>query len=80
MLDNQFNLEDAKVIWQRDAIREGIAQGIEQGIEQGVEQGKEAVAENLLKCGVGLEVIVKSTELSIERIKEMAKKLNLNAV
>ena len=58
MLDYQWNLEDAKKVW--------VAEAIEQGVE--------SVAINMLEMGMALDKIQEATKLSIERIKELAKK------
>ena len=43
--------------------------------KRGRAEGKIEVAENLLKLGVSEDIIVQSTELSIETIKELKKKI-----
>jgi predicted transposase/invertase (TIGR01784 family) len=65
MLSMEFNLEDAQKVWQKDGIKIG-------------EQTKaEKVAEKMIKRGPPLEIIAEDTELSIERIKEIAKRLKI---
>jgi len=48
-----------------DGYQEGISQGISQGINQGINRGKTEIAINLLRQGLDIKVIVKSTGLSI---------------
>ena len=69
MLDYQWNLEDAQKVW----FQEGIEKGIGQGFGQGFGQGIETVAVNMLRNGEPIDKVRKFTELSIERIKELAK-------
>jgi len=42
--------------------------GLEEGIEQGEKKAKIETAKNLLKNGISLEIIMKSTGLSEEEI------------
>lgn len=42
-----------------------------QGFEIGIAKAKIKIAKNLLKLGVNEDIIVQSTELSIETIKEL---------
>ncbi len=50
-------------------MEKGIEKGIEKGMEKGIEKGKIEVARNLLKNGVDIEIIIKSTGLTKEEIK-----------
>ncbi|KJS49061.1 MAG: transposase [Peptococcaceae bacterium BRH_c23] len=52
-------------------IEKGMEKGIEKGIEQGVEKGKLEVAENLLRLGMGIDVIIKATGLREEEIRKI---------
>lgn len=45
------------------------------GMERGIEQGKIKTAENLLKMGISTEQIAKATELSLEKIEGIKKKM-----
>ena len=53
----------------------GIEKGIEKGIEQGIEKGERLAqvrtAKNLRSLGVDVEVIAKSTGLSVEEIRKL---------
>ena len=51
--------------------REGLEEGIEKGIEQGTRLAKLEAAKNLKQNGVDIEIISKSTGLTIEEINEL---------
>ena len=48
-----------------------ITEGMEKGIEKGMEKGKLEVAENLLRLGMGIDVIIKATGLSEEEVRKI---------
>ncbi|SDH84185.1 conserved hypothetical protein (putative transposase or invertase) [Desulfosporosinus hippei DSM 8344] len=52
-------------------IEKGMEKGIEKGIEKGMEKGKLEVAENLLRLGMGIDMIIKATGLSEEEIRKI---------
>ena len=52
-------------------LSKGLKQGLEQGLEQGINQEKISIARNLLKQNVDINVISKSTGLSIEEIESI---------
>lgn len=60
MLDFQWNLDDAKIAWR------------DEGREEGRNEGIESVALNMLRKGKSLDEIVDLTELSIQRIQQLA--------
>ena len=65
----------AQKAWEREeGIVIGIEKGIEKGIEQGREKGKEDVAINLLKNGIKIPIISKSTGISQKKLKVLQKK------
>ena len=45
------------------------------GIKIGIEQGKIEDAENFLKLGVSEEIVSKGTGISIEKVREIKRKL-----
>ena len=51
--------------------REGLEEGIEKGIEQGTRLAKLEAAKNLKQNGVDIEIISKSTGLTIEEINKL---------
>ncbi|WP_410542463.1 Rpn family recombination-promoting nuclease/putative transposase [Wolbachia endosymbiont of Tetranychus urticae] len=72
-------LDDAKHEGRQEGRQEGIQIGEERGIQIGEERGREegemkakiAVAQNLLKAGVSVDIISQSTGLSIDEIKKL---------
>ena len=61
MLDFQWDLDEAKIAWQR------------QGENRGRLEERDSIALNMLREGLPFEQIQKFTTLSIEKIKELAK-------
>ena len=59
----------------------GLAKGLEEGLAEGRLEGAHLKAiesaENFIKEGVSLEVISRCTGLSLEEVKELAKKINV---
>lgn len=45
------------------------------GREEGKEEGKEEVAQKLLREGVSKKIIMRATELSIEKIEELERRM-----
>ena len=54
----------------------GIQIGFERGVESGFERGLEKTALNMLKKNISFEEIADITELTVDKIKELAKKMN----
>ena len=62
-----------------EAREQGLEQGIEQGLEQGLEQGREQgskskaldMAKNLKLAGISIDIIAKSSGLSIKEIENL---------
>ena len=54
----------------------GIQIGFERGVESGFERGIEKTALNMLKKNISFEEIADITELTVDKIKELAKKMN----
>jgi len=67
MLNVEFNLDDAQRIWK------------EEGMKRGMEKGKEEIAINLLRENLPIDLIAKSTGLTIKRIDELKKERDNNA-
>ena len=69
--------KDAEMV-HNTLIKEGYEQGLEQGMSQGLEQGsvneKYEIAKNLLDNNVSIDIIIKSTGLSKEKIEELKNK------
>jgi predicted transposase/invertase (TIGR01784 family) len=54
-------------------LDEGEAKGLKKGIEKGIVEGKVEVAKRLLQEGFGIDVIMRSTDLSKEHLEELKK-------
>ena len=61
----------------KQGIQEGIEQGIVQGIEQGQQKAKESAAIEFLKMGLPIEKVSKGTNLPIDQVELLAKKIAL---
>jgi len=62
-LSMEFNLDDAKRVWENDGEKKKAVK----------------IAEKLLKRGTPIEIVAEDTELSVERVTEIAKKINVSA-
>ena len=87
MLFTQFNLEDAKKIWQEEAyedgeeagiqkgIQKGIQQGIQKGIQKGIHQGEKLILikqiQRKLQKGKAAELIAEELEEPLENIMQI---------
>ena len=56
---------------QRKGIKKGMEQGMEKGMMKGMEKGKIETAMNLLKLGLGIEIIQKATGFTREQIEQL---------
>jgi hypothetical protein len=66
MLMGEWNMDDAKEVWQEEAFEDGMEEGLERGLTQGMEKGREegkAEIIALLEKGVSLEEIKKQMAL-----------------
>ena len=63
MLSMEFNLADAQKVWEKD------------GVIKGAEKKAEKIAENLLRNRMSMKNVAIHTELPIERVKAIAKKI-----
>ncbi len=57
--------------YQKVGFDKGVEQGIEKGIEKGIELNKHEMINNLYQNGVSLDLISKSSNLSIEEVKKI---------
>ena len=75
MLFTQFNLEDAKKIWQEEAYEDGEEAGIQRGIEQGIRQGEKFTLlkqiQRKLQKGKTGEQIAEELEEPLENIMQI---------
>lgn len=81
MVDFEWNLNDALRVRGEEAREEGIAEGMKKGIEKGMEKGMERktweIVVNLLGKKYNLSLIADATNLSFDKIKEIAKNNNI---
>src|SRR6266550_284225 len=68
-------LDDARDKGKQEGRQEGILIGHEKGREEGEKQAKIAVAKNLLKAGVSIDLIAESTGLPQAEIKQLQKEI-----
>ena len=64
MLLEEWNIEDAKVVWRE----EGREDGLEEGLVKGINKSKIEIARNALAEGFTPEIVQKITGLSEETI------------
>ncbi|MBQ8776484.1 MAG: hypothetical protein IJZ71_03295 [Treponema sp.] len=69
MLFGEYDYETDIRVQRREAFEDGVAEGIEQGAEQKAIE----TAKNLLKEGLSAEQIARCTNLSLEKVQELAK-------
>ena len=84
MLIAEYSYETDIKVQRREAYREGLAEGIEQGMQQGISQGIEQgiergaeqkaieTAKKLISMGLSLEQVAEGTDLSLEKVQELA--------
>ena len=60
--------------------RMGMKDGIKEGIREGVENTLEKVAISMLKLNVDMEIIYKTTGLSLNRIGKLKEKMQKESV
>ena len=65
-----MNLHDRDIT--RKAFAEGEALGVEKGISQGAEQTKIQTAKKMITMGLTLEQIAQATDLSFEKVQQLA--------
>ena len=57
-----------------DALQEGIEKGLVKGRAEGRQEGRREVALNMLNAGIDPQVILNSTGLSTEELKDLKNK------
>ncbi len=65
-------LDDATQKGRQEGRQEGIQIGHEKGREEGEKQAKVAVAKNLLKAGVSTDIVVQTTGLTVNEVKDLS--------
>ncbi len=68
--DKESQLEYAKEV----GFEKGVKEGMEKGLEQGKEMEKLRLVVSLIKLGVSDEIIIKSTDISHDKLEEIKKK------
>ncbi len=68
-----FIIEKERDPLYKDGLQKGIEKGLKKGIEKGRKERDVAIAKTLLKQGVDIEIIIKSTGLSKKEIQSLAK-------
>jgi predicted transposase/invertase (TIGR01784 family) len=58
-----------------DGLSKGVSQGIQQGISQGIQQKAIETAKALLSEDISIDVITRTTGLSTETVKQLAKEI-----
>ena len=70
-----MSMEEDAIKMENSRINAGIEKGIEKGIEQGIIQGStekaNEIARSLLENNIDIDIISKSTGLSIEEINNL---------
>ncbi len=65
--------EEAILEYRLDLAKdEGIQIGHEKGREEGEKEAKIAVAKNLLKAGVSIDIIAQTTGLTVDEVKDLS--------
>lgn len=79
-LQRLAELREKAIIEHNTAIssgfRHGMKQGIQKGIEKGIEKEKREIAIELIKSGISVEIICKTTKLSKEEVKKLEQELS----
>ena len=85
MLSFKWDENIARKVWKEEAREEGLQEGREQGREQGLEQGREqgieqgrtekteAIAIDMLRDKMDLQLITKYTKLSLDKINKLGR-------
>ena len=67
--------------FKEEGLQQGLEQGLQQGLQQGMQKGlyQQAIqtAKNMLKDKVGIKIISKYTNLSIDEVEELKTKLDM---
>ncbi len=66
-----FIIEKERDPLYKDGLQKGIEKGLKKGIEKGRKERDVAIAKTLLKQGVDIEIIIKSTGLSKKEIEKL---------
>ena len=84
MLTTEFNMEDAREVWEEEAREEGLEKGLEKGrkegrkegrekgLKQGLKKGREEIAIEMKNEGFSDDMIAKITKLPINKVRKMS--------
>lgn len=73
--DEATKIEEAMEEGYEQGKEEGREEGIKEGIKEGREEANIEAAKKLLQLGVDIDIIVKSTSLTKERVMELQKEI-----
>ena len=71
-----YDADELHRLDREDAIKEGREEGRQEGIEQGTSQAKHEIAKNLLAEGLDINVISKTTGLSLEELSNLKESIS----
>jgi predicted transposase/invertase (TIGR01784 family) len=71
MLFTEFNIDDAKRVWQEEAMERGLSQGLERGLSQGLEKGIMQTAKAALARGFSVSDVADITGLDRKAVAEL---------
>ena len=75
MLWGEYNYDEDIAAQRQEAFDDGISQGIQQGISQGIQQKAIDTAKALLSEDISIDVITRTTGLSTEAVKQLAREM-----
>ena len=61
---------------EKKGIDKGMKEGMDKGIKKGREKGENNIIKNLLKAGMNAEIIAKTADIPLSRVKAIEKTLN----
>ena len=73
----EWMLREARETSEAKGLKIGLEQGRQQGLEQGSEQEKEDTIVSSLKAKLPIQLIAQIARTTIEKVRETAKKHNL---
>lgn len=66
-----MSVQKEAAIWEQ-RLDDATEKGREEGREEGEKQAKIAVAKNLLKAGVSIDIITETTGLTVNEVKDLS--------
>ncbi|MBO5400229.1 MAG: hypothetical protein J6A14_00165 [Spirochaetaceae bacterium] len=81
MLWGEYNYDEDIAAQRQEAFDDGLNKGFSQGISQGISQGSQQTridtAKALLREDISIDIITRTTGLSTEAVKQLAKEISL---